>query len=101
MPDTHPTWDDLRAEQERRDAMSQLEKTGKPLEVMHARLGVTSGAHCGDCVHLVKNNHHGQIYYKCGRYGLSHGKATDWRLHWQACGLFEQQIGERKAVYTE
>ena len=100
MPD-RPTWDDLRAQKERLDALDAIERTGSPLDVMHARYGVTSGAHCGDCGHLLKNDHHNQIYYKCPLFGLTHGHKTDWRLNWQACGRFTPQTGERKAVYTE
>lgn len=57
------------------------------------------GAQCKDCVHLLRNYHHNQTYFKCDLYKLSHGKSSDFRKSWPACKKFER--GEQKTVYTE
>lgn len=31
---------------------------------------------------------HAKQYYKCEAYGISASMATDWRLKWEACGLY-------------
>jgi hypothetical protein len=58
-----------------------------------------SGALCKDCVHLLRNEHHNQTYFKCELYKLSHGGASDFRARWPACKKFE--AGEQKTIFTE
>jgi hypothetical protein len=59
------------------------------------------GKTCGDCAHLLKNNHRGCLYWKCDLYKLSHGGASDFRKKWPACKKFEQQAGARETIYSE
>ena len=60
------------------------------IETMHNLFGKTEGKHCKDCDNLIK---HGS-YYKCKYYGESSSNATDWRLKYDACGLFNKPNGE-------
>ena len=45
------------------------------------------GAVCGTCVHLRRRTYV-KTYFKCERYGVTRGAATDWRARWRACGLW-------------
>ena len=60
----------------------------RKIQAMHRRFGTCGVFHCATCPHLITENYHNHIYYKCKLYGLSHGEATDWRLHYQACGMY-------------
>lgn len=52
---------------------------------------------CRNCPHLLRKEYNGRNYYKCRGYGDSNSEGTDWRLSWQACGLFDRELPE---VYT-
>lgn len=45
---------------------------------------------CKDCKHLLYHDGVSHRYYKCGYRGDSHGPATDHRVGWAACSLFER-----------
>lgn len=55
---------------------------------MHKRFGTCGTFRCKDCSHLVGGKYHDRQLYKCELYGLTHSEATDWRLSYQACGMF-------------
>ena len=55
---------------------------------MHKLFGTCGVFRCKDCSHLISGEWHDKRYHKCELYGLSHGEATDWRLSYQACGMF-------------
>lgn len=55
---------------------------------MHERFGTCGALRCKDCNHLVGGKYHDRQLYKCELYGLTHSEATDWRLSYQACGMF-------------
>lgn len=91
-------WADLRAIRDRHLDAEKAKKGQRQLARMHARHGLTAGATCGDCAHLFK--HHGDYaghYFKCHQYGVTGGPGTDWRLKWDACGLFERRGVEAAA----
>ena len=57
------------------------------IALMHRRHGKAEGKICGDCIFLrVKT--YSKNYYKCKKYGITGGAATDWQLRFPACGLF-------------
>ena len=58
------------------------------LQAMHRRFGTCGVLRCRDCCHLIGGEWHGKRYYKCELYGMSHSDSTDWRLSWQACGMY-------------
>ncbi len=61
------------------------------LEKMHVLYGAGPiGRRCGACVHLV-GREFSRTYYKCDRYAVTGGTATDWKLSWEACGKFEER----------
>lgn len=43
---------------------------------------------CKDCCHLKKYEYRGKRYYKCVPYGVTSSEASDWRLSYDACGLW-------------
>ena len=57
-------------------------------------LWIGTGERCGDCTH-----HHAyernRIWHKCGRHrlGESHSAASDIRVSWPACALFDPSAG--------
>lgn len=49
------------------------------------------GEQCKGCPFLRHTNGYNRRYWKCTKYRLSHGAATDWRVSWPACGLKPQK----------
>jgi threonine dehydratase len=77
--------------QEERDAIKSVAKrlaSLKRLEYMHNRYGTALGKKCGDCRHFRAYKMSG-TYFKCALYRISSSSATDWRVKWDACGLWE------------
>ena len=55
---------------------------------MHKRFGTCGLFRCKDCNHLIGGKYHDRQYYKCELYGMTHSEATDWRVSYQACGMY-------------
>lgn len=69
-----------------------LPKLPKRILRMYTIYKKTPGKKCRDCKYLTY--HEARIrWYKCEKYGASMSSATDWRLKWDACGLFEEREG--------
>jgi len=60
----------------------------RKIMAMHKRFGTCGVLRCRDCCHLISGEYHGKRLHKCELYGLSHSEATDWRLSYQACGMY-------------
>jgi len=59
-----------------------------PMIVRHGR--GPEGKTCRTCVHAVATSPTGnKTYWKCDRRGMSRSTATDHRLKWNACRLYE------------
>lgn len=52
--------------------------------------GLTPDTTCHDCAHLVQGSR-GRKFMKCDRRKITHGAATDHRVRWPACGLWEKR----------
>ena len=61
--------------------------TGRKIDAMHLLFGVMDGL-CKDCDHMISGRYHDMILHKCEMYGLTHSEASDWRLSYKACGLY-------------
>ena len=61
----------------------------RKIDLMHRLFGKTDGKICKDCFNLYKRVWD-KTYYKCTVYGDSASEATDWRLKYPACGLFNK-----------
>lgn len=48
------------------------------------------GVKCKDCAYLAIKPTYSKNYYKCRVRGITSGAATDHRVSWNACGLFEE-----------
>lgn len=59
----------------------------RKIDAMHKRFG-TYSALCKECDHLIGIEYHDKHYYKCELYGNRCSEATDWRLSYIACGMF-------------
>ena len=57
------------------------------IDKMHFLYGKTPGEKCKDCFHLIGGVNE---YRKCEIYGISASASTDWRLSWDACGLWNK-----------
>lgn len=55
------------------------------------------GGRCGDCEHCHRYGWHDRKYVKCGKHrlGESHSEASDIRVGWPACSLFEVRSSEQ------
>ena len=60
----------------------------RKIAAMHKRFGTCGVLRCKDCDHLISGEWHDRRYHKCELYGLSHSEATDWRLSYHACGMY-------------
>lgn len=70
----------------------------RKIDAMHEVYGISTGNRCANCPHLVRT-FRDRAYYKCEAYGLSCSEATDWRMMWDACGLFDKPLPtERKVI---
>lgn len=59
-------------------------------DLMYRQFGKTDGKICKDCSNLLVHCYD-KKYYKCSVYGISNSEATDWRLKYQACGMFNKE----------
>lgn len=56
------------------------------------------GATCKGCLHLVSVNGGSRNFWKCDLRKITHGKATDHRVRWPACGRYEKAERQRVEV---
>lgn len=87
-------------EEKKQEATTPREKKGlkrlnaaavlahKKLLVMN---GQAEGKQCKTCVHLVRKEL-SATYFKCNKFKNTAGPGTDWRVSWQACGLYEEDF---------
>ena len=57
------------------------------IQQMYRLFGKTDGKKCKTCAHLIAVGH-SRTYYKCEKSNVSSSAATDWRVGWDACGLY-------------
>ncbi len=48
---------------------------------------------CGTCEHCWIDPWHSKRYYKCAKVTMTSGPATDVRLKWRGCVLWEERTG--------
>ena len=65
---------------------------------MHGKFGVSRDHKCGECENLVGCDRGSKRVYKCLVYGDSHSESTDWRLSYQACGMFNQKWNGNRMI---
>jgi len=58
----------------------------RKIEAMYERFGRSEGK-CKDCIHLKRGSWN---YPKCEVYGMTASEASDFRLKYDACGLFNK-----------
>ena len=74
-----------------------LPKLPRQILYMYAHHGKKAEKKCKDCAHLT--SHSARVtWYKCLKYGASMSSATDWRLKWDACGLWIEKEGVEQSV---
>lgn len=64
----------------------------RKIELMHDIFGECSGEICADCEHLLSYRHHNRRVHKCCIYGDTRSEASDWKVHYPACGLFPNEM---------
>ena len=64
----------------------------RKINAMHKQFGLCWGKYCRECDHFISGEWRGKQYHKCKLYGMSHSEATDWRLSWMACGMFNVPV---------
>lgn len=60
----------------------------RKIDLMHSLYGVIPSQKCKDCMHLKGGVNE---YRKCEIYGQTHSEATDFRLSYTACGMFNRE----------
>lgn len=65
----------------------------KPIDRMHEAFGLAMGT-CKDCSHLIAHRAN-RTWYKCEVWGESSCETSDWRLKYQACGMFGKEYKGR------
>jgi hypothetical protein len=92
-----PTSDEMFEFRPLLEADARKKKATRKIERMHVIYGKHEGAKCGDCVHFYGKSY-ARTYHKCELFGDSGGPATDWLVHFVACGKFEPRGGEGQDV---
>lgn len=72
-------------------------ETVRKIDLMHRLFGMCEGQRCVDCNHFSRH-FYGKTYFKCEIYGESASEATDWRMKYPACGLFNRDYIGRDIV---
>ena len=57
------------------------------IDLMHKMFGEDPEHKCAECENLISHTA-SKKWYKCSCYGNTSSEATDWRLKYTACGLF-------------
>ena len=57
------------------------------INLMHEMFGEDPEHKCAECENLISHTA-SKKWYKCSCYGNTSSEATDWRLKYMACGLF-------------
>ena len=60
------------------------------IELMHQQFGKDEKHKCRDCSNLVYHRYN-RAFYKCKIYGETSSQASDWRLKYVACGMFNKE----------
>lgn len=61
----------------------------KKIELMHEIFGSGHPSDkCKTCRNLKHHFYHGRSYYKCSVYGETDSEASDWRLKYPSCGMY-------------
>lgn len=59
------------------------------IALMHEIFGIDEEHQCKTCKHIEQHGSNRQ-YWKCKVYGVTFSTASDWRLKWAACGLYNK-----------
>ena len=62
----------------------------RKIDLMHRQFGKTEGQICRDCSNLYRRRY-SRTYIKCSVYGNSCSAATDWKVSYPACGMFNKE----------
>ena len=64
----------------------------RKIDLMHDLFGKIEDQKCRDCNNLACGTYHDKTLRKCRVYGLTHSEASDWRLKYTACGMFNREF---------
>lgn len=70
----------------------------RKIDLMHQLYGTKPDQRCKDCKHFWSGLIHDYRYNKCQIYGFTNSEASDWRLKYQACGLFNKDTYVRNVI---
>lgn len=63
--------------------------TIRKIDLMHRQFGFSPGHKCRYCDNLIVQQAN-RRYYKCEVYGATDSEASDWRLSYDACGMYNR-----------
>lgn len=61
----------------------------RKIDLMHREFGFSPGHKCQYCDNLIVQEAN-RRYYKCEVYGVTDSEASDWRLSYDACGMYNR-----------
>ena len=61
----------------------------RKIDLMHREFGVCPGKKCQYCDNLIVQQAN-RRYYKCEVYGVTDSEASDWRMSYDACGMYNK-----------
>ena len=61
----------------------------RKIDLMHREFGFSPGHKCQYCDNLIVQQAN-RRYYKCEVYGITDSEASDWRLSYDACGMYNK-----------
>lgn len=64
--------------------------TLRKIDLMHREFGFSPGNKCKTCDNLIVQQAN-RRYYKCEVYGATDSEASDWRLSYDACGMYNKE----------
>ena len=62
----------------------------RKIQAMHSKFGKREDRQCRTCNNLITKRYT-RNYHKCLLYGNTGGEATDWRLAYTACGMYNME----------
>lgn len=71
--------------------------TIRKIDLMHREFGKLEGKTCKDCSNLYRRKYD-KTYIKCRVYGNSCSEATDWKVSYTACGMFNKEWNGNEIV---
>lgn len=72
----------------------------RKIELMHEVFGKDPEHKCNECSNFICYRWNHKNYYKCKVYADTDSEASDWRIKYIACGMFNQEWSGKPIMKT-